>query len=205
LDSYWAAGGVRAVDIVTLHGYPGGLPPESICYFRTLPLKSIMAKYGVSKPMWDTEGSWGGTTALPNTDLQAAFVARHYILHWSCGVSRYYWWSWDDSFWGTLWTPLGGMSEAAIAYKNVENWLDGATMAQPCSLNGGIKFHALYTCDLTRSGGYKARPVWNTDGSRTYTAPSEFTHYRDLAGNRYAIPPNHVVPIGLKPILLENF
>lgn len=60
LDSYWTAGGVKTVDIVSTHGYPADTNPvaEVVCAFRTLPLKALMAKYGIQKPIWDTEGSW---------------------------------------------------------------------------------------------------------------------------------------------------
>jgi len=78
-------------------------------------------------------------------------------------------------------------------------------MAKACSFNGTDAYHAVYSCDLTRSGGYQASAVWNMDGNSTYTAPSQFTQYRDLAGNTYPIPSNYEIPIGLKPILLENF
>jgi hypothetical protein len=75
----------------------------------------------------------------------------------------------------------------------------------PCSLNGSTNFyHALYTCNLTLSNGNQAQAVWYTDGNETYTAPSQFTQYRDLAGDTNSVPSNHEVTIGLKPILLEE-
>src|SRR2546427_3185297 len=79
----------------------------------------------------------------------------------------------------------------------------GATMTQPCSLNGTDGYHAVYTCALTRSGGYQARVVWNTDGDSAYTAPRQYLQYRDLQGNVNNIPSDHQVTIGHKPILLE--
>jgi hypothetical protein len=216
LDSYWAAGGVKTVDVVTLHGYPGASNPvaETICAFRTVPLKQIMAKHGVQAPLIDTEGSWGGSNTLSDPNLQAAFLARHFILHWACGVSRYYWNMWDGQvqqpFWGMLWTSSGGMTQAGKTYKNVYRALVGATMPTGCLVNGKpippppYLFHGVYTCDLTRPGGYEAQLVWNTDGPSSYTAASEFIQYRDLTGKKQSIPFNHVVPIGHKPILLEN-
>lgn len=205
LDRYWTAEGTRDVDIVTLHGYPGTVPPESICYFRTQPLKAVMAKYGISKPLWDTEASWGGgdVSRALSADQRIAFVARHYLMHWSCGVSRYYWWLWGKDY-GAMLDETGNRNEASIAYENVEHWMVGATMAHPCAAAKGEKYHALYICDLTREGGYQARIVWHTDGNSSYPAPSQFVHYHDLQGGQYDVPSNHQVPIGIKPILLEN-
>ena len=53
-----------------------------------------MATYGQSgKPLWDTETSWGVTAAscFYNQDLQAAFLAQLFMLHWSAGVERVFW------------------------------------------------------------------------------------------------------------------
>lgn len=216
LDSYWAAGGVKTVDLVTTHDYPDPRNPvaEVICAFRTLPLKAVMVKYGIQKPIWDTEGSWGGANTLSSDDLQAAFVARHLILHWACGVQRFYWYAWDGAdlypYWGNLWSSVTRTSPAGYAFMNVEKWLRGAVMPNSCLVNGGkipappSLFHGVYTCNLTRAGGYQAQAVWNTDGASTYIAPTQFTKYRDVAGHVYALPASHEIGIGHKPILLEN-
>ena len=84
--------------------------------------------------------------------------------------------------------------------------MNGATMAQPCSLNGATSAYPRgHYLRPRRSGGYQARAVWNTDGSSTYTVPAQYFQYRDLTGNTYSVPSSHEVTIGLKPILLENF
>ena len=100
MDKFYAVGGVRTVDVVSLHGYPDpkNAVPETIGGFLSVPMKAVMAKYGLSqKPLWDTEGSWGDTnsSAITDPDLQAAFVARDYLLHWSNGIHRFYWYTWD--------------------------------------------------------------------------------------------------------------
>jgi hypothetical protein len=210
LDAYFAAGGTKDIDAVAIHAYPNPSNDiaEVITGSLTTAIKAVMNKYGLSaKPLWDTESSWGyaSSGAITDPDLRAAFVARNYLLHWSMGITRAYWYGWDNRNIGTMWGPTAGVSEAGIAYEQVYNWMTGATMAHQCSFQGANGYHAVYTCDLTRSGGYQARAVWNTDGDSTYTVPSQFTQYRDLAGNKYVIRSDNEVPIGLKPILLENF
>jgi hypothetical protein len=208
LDSYFAAGGTRDIDAVGMHASPN--PNNDVAEFMmgsvTTGMRSVMQKYGLSnKPLWNTENDWGANTAILNPDAQAAFVARNLLLNWNVGVTRAYWYAWDNTTVGTLWSTTSGVTEAANAYEQVESWMKGAVMA-PCSLNGSTNiYHAVYTCNLTRSGGYQAQAVWNTDGNKTYTAPSQFTKYRDLAGATTPIPSNHLVTIGIKPILLENF
>lgn len=216
IDDYWGAGGVKTVDVVALHNYPNpdNPVPEVICAFRTVPLRKIMEKYGIHKPLWDTEGSWGTASTLSNIDLQTAFAARFEILHWACGVQRFYWYAWDGAtrtpVWGNLWSSSTGVTEAGVAFKTVENWLNGALMLHGCLMNGAAipsapaLFHGVYTCNLARAGGYSGQVVWNTDGLSTYTAPNRFTQYIDLTGAVHTLPSNHEVTIGLKPILLQN-
>ena len=210
LDAYFAAGGTKDIDVVAMHAYPNpnNDEAEAITGGLTTGVRAVMTKYGLStKPLWNTESSWGyaSSGAITDPDLRAAFVARNYLLHWSMGITRAYWYGWDNPNIGTMWSPTTGVSEAGIAYEQVYNWMNGATMAQPCSLNGAtVSYHAVITCDLARSGGYQARAVWNTDGNSSYTAPSQYLQYRTLQGNVYDIAGDHQVTIGQQPILLEG-
>ena len=209
--SYLAAGGTTDVDGIAFHSYPDPSNdiPETITGSLISTLRTVMTTYGLAgKPMWDTEGSWGYASAGAITDpnLRAAFVARHYLLHWSMGISRFYWYCWDDPNIGTLFTPGAAPSQPAIAYQQVYDWMHGAVLPQPCSDNGASSsYHAIYTCELTRSGGSAMLAVWNTEGDSVYTAPSQYLHYRDLSGNVFSVPSDHQITIGVKPILLENF
>jgi len=216
LEAYWQAGGVKTTDVVSIHGYPADTNPvpEVVCAFRTLPLKALMTQYGVKAPIWDTEGSWGGYNTLSSADLQAAFVSRYLTLHWACGVQRLYWYQWDGAnlapYWGMLWGGRGATTAAGYAYWITQQWLGGATMPNSCLVNGAkmpappALYKGVYSCALTRTGGYQGEIVWNTVGSSIYTAPDKFTKYEDLTGASHTLPANHEVAIGLKPILLEN-
>jgi hypothetical protein len=90
---------------------------------------------------------------------------------------------------------------AQTAWTQVQNWMVGATMANPCSQNGTV-----WTCTLTRSN-YKALAVWNTAGCFSFSVPSDYTQYRDLAGGTTQLNGAMSVTIGIQPIqtiLLEN-
>jgi hypothetical protein len=208
MDQYWGAGGVKDVDIVSIHGYPAAKVndvPESIGGFKTQPLRKVMVNYGIGKPIWDTEASWGNTDdyAITDPDLQAAFLARHFILHWSNRVMRFYWYAWNSPNWGNLWNARTGMTSAAVAYQQVHKWMSGATMPQSCAILGTSIYFATYSCPFVRPGGYQALAVWNTTGPVLFSVPSGYTHYLDLKGNSFPISTATIV-IGLKPILLEN-
>lgn len=211
LDSYFAAGGTQDIDAIAFHLYPNTSNDiaETVTTTATSTLRTVMAKYGLAgKPMWNTEGGWGYQSdgAITDPNLRAAFVARDYLLHWSMGISRFYWYAWDDPNIGTLFTPGTSQSEAAIAYQQVYSWMHGAVLVQPCSDNGAASpYSAIYTCELTRPGGSQFIAVWNTEGNSAYSVPTNYLHYRDLSGNITAVSSNHQVTIGLKPILLENF
>jgi hypothetical protein len=206
LEGYLAAGGVRSVDAFSVHGYTTNMDldtPEVSQAWKSEPLKAILAKYGLAdKPIWDTEGSWGNQArrAIKDPDLQAAFVARAYLLHWAAGITRYYWYAWDEPNWGTLWDRETGLRKPGVAYEQIYQWMVGATMTRLCSERGGDT----WTCEFSRPGGYVAEAVWNTSGNQHYSAPSKYSQFRDLDGNTVKVSSGSV-EIGLKPILLENF
>lgn len=213
LAAYYAAGGVRTIDVNSLHGYPApdNDIAETIQSFLTLPFLQVFSDFGINnKPLWDTEGSWGDESAgaIKDPDRQVAFVARDYLLHWSFGFSRFYWYLWEDNpgGWGFLLDASSNtLRPAAIVYQQVYIWMNGATMARPCSRNGSADaYHAIYTCDLIRAGGYQARAVWNTDGRSAYTAPNQYVTYRDLEGKVHEILKDHRVVIGPEPVLLQS-
>jgi len=213
MGPYLALGGGQYADIISFHGYSwsstwGVWPqPEDIVPLVEN-LKAQLVIYGqTSKPLWCTEGSWGDTSGngFTDPDLRAAFLARHYILQESEGVVRYYWFAWDNGNDG-LWSASTGISEAGTAYQQVEDWLVGLTPTGQCVQNGTI-----WTCNYTKSGGYQAETIWDTsqtcsNGSCTTNSMkvgSQFRHYKDIAGGTHSIV-NSSVPVGSKPILLQN-
>lgn len=201
--NYLAAGGGRYADIIAFHGYiegscPGALPNTSVVPSRVAAFRQMISNYGQgSKPLWNTEAGWGhtDTTCFTNTDLQAGFVAQMYLLYTSSRVARLYWYQWDNTNDGTLWN--GALLKPGQAYAQSYSWLVGATLIQPCSEAS----NGTWTCVMTRAGGYEAEAVWNRSGA-SYTAPSQYGHYLDVYGNKYALPVNGSVNIGYKPILL---
>jgi polysaccharide biosynthesis protein PslG len=214
-SNYSAAGGLQWADIIATHASVNFHPMSCGVYPQpenlTIDMNNLRAdldKYGAgSKPIWDTEGSWGvtSTDCFTNPDLQAAFLARYYLMHFSEGIVRFYWRGWEDSE-GGLWTPSAGVNEAGVAYQQMYSWLVGATLTKSCSPNGTV-----WTCNLSRSNGYAAQAVWDTSlscgngtcASAPFPAQSQYVRYRNIAGQVTEIT-GPTVPIGAKPILLEN-
>jgi hypothetical protein len=188
----------------------GGTPecPDTLLG-KIATMRSLLDKGGMAgKPLWATEGGWGTNGELPDPDAQAAYVARWLILQASSGVARAYWFMWDNGGdargWGGMWDGRNGMNKAGVAYGQVYNWLVGASFTKSCSGD-----HDVWTCDISRPGGYQARIVWNaansynTQATSKYVIGGDFSQYRDLQGAKVPIG-NGAVMIGSKPILLEK-
>jgi len=208
MSSYFAGSGENFADIVTFHGYVNaghGKPVEDIVSIVDTVDSHRFGALAV-KPLWDTESSWGKDPNFSEPDLQAAFLARDYLLHWSNGVERFYWYQYGNTQSGTLWTD-SGLTLAGIAYAQVYDWMVGATMPAACSARGSV-----WTCDLTKPGGIREQAVWDVADScsngncttSTYTPDATYTKYADLAGNLTSFTQGTAVHIGAKPILLEN-
>jgi hypothetical protein len=212
---YLAAGGAAYADIATFHGYPATSTTDSA---NTVVEDINAARSGTAlafSPLWDTEVA----STLTDPDMQAAFVGQLYLLQWSLGVSRVYWFQYGDGGPSTLWDENGQngcndggngrgcMEEAGVSYSTVYNWMVGNTMTTACSVAGTV-----WTCGLSGPNGYQAEAIWDTSqtcgsgicSTGNQTVPAIYTQYSDLAGDPPVSISGHVVPVGLKPILLEN-
>lgn len=172
-------------------------------------MRSLMNQNGMAgRPLWATEGGWGTNGEMPDPDAQAAYVARWLILQASSGVARAYWFMWDNGGdprgWGGMWDQSNGINKGGVAYGQVYKWLVGASFTKPCSGD-----HDVWSCDISRPGGYQGRIVWNasqsynTQAASKYATGSEFSQYRDLKGDKVPISGGTVM-IGSKPVLLEK-
>jgi hypothetical protein len=214
---YVAAGGVRYADVVTFHGYPGArcgaFPDPANVINRVNGIQTILSAAGITgKALWDTEASWGNEQAncFTDQDSQAAFLAQFYLLHLSEGVSRFYWYQWNNGIWGTLWSPdpapNGTMLQSGTAYQQVYDWVVGNSLAAPCTSSG-----TQWTCTFTGPGGYQAEAIWDTSQScgngscstLNVSIDSKYIRAHDLTGSSTAVA-NHSVAVGLKPVLVTN-
>ena len=201
LSTFLAAGGSSYVDGIAFHGYWSASAEDLISLVNSY--KTVMAANGVAtKPMYDTESSWAGFGNLgtPSMTSQVSYVAKSYLLHWSAGISRFVWFAYDGgTTWGGMLTSTGAESAAATSYKQVYSWMVGAYLSTPCAQAS----NGIYTCGLTRPGGYSAQAVWIPNSTATYTVAAGFTQYQDLAGVVHPITGN-TIPIQDQPILLET-
>jgi hypothetical protein len=202
MSRFLDGGGGNYADIASFHGY---LDPNS----EAESIIEIIAKFKAvfaahrqdNKPIWDTEAGWGLNSQLPNQDHQAAFLAKFYLLHWSAGIERFYWYAYDNSEWGTLWDDRNGLRKAGQAYGQVYDWLRGATMTAPCAL-----VQSVWKCAFAHENGSQSLVVWTSgkelDISVRTLSSNTFRGYRDLDGNSHKVIGGQV-PISASPIVLE--
>ncbi|MGC1373969.1 MAG: glycosyl hydrolase [Candidatus Sulfotelmatobacter sp.] len=215
LTSYLQAGGGKYADVIAFHGYSRALPPTPI---QTEPelvsnlaqsIVSAASSNGVgSYPVWDTEVGFNNDTDpgdITDPDQQAAYVAVVYLLQWSDGISRMYWYSYGNGATGTL-TDGSILNEAGTAYGVVEQWMVGSTLTSPCSASGTV-----WTCAFKNAKGTQVLAVWDAGQSCTggtcttsnYSPSATYTQYVDLTGATHTISASNTAQIGVKPILLE--
>jgi polysaccharide biosynthesis protein PslG len=211
---YAAAGGLDYADIIALHGgvntsphYCGNWPKAADFITQVANLRTILASFNQHKFIWDTEASWGHADddCFTDQDLQAAFLAQFYMFHRSTRIVRFFWYSYSDGDTGELFDGKT-LTKGGVAYQQVYNWMLGKTLTKPCSANGTV-----WTCSFVAPNGYVGEAVWDTAQScdhgtcqtEQYSVGKVYTQYRTLSGETIAIT-NGQVPIGAKPIMVEN-
>jgi hypothetical protein len=211
--------GSAAVDIISAHLYPSTYTPEQIPNELAI-VRNYLIAADLAKPFWIGEGGWGENSEATEVsdgdpDMEAAFVARFAVMQWASGISRSYWYQWDNSAYGTLWSPTsnsgcsttftsGYICKPGLAYQQVYDWLLGSTLGA-CSVTGTV-----WTCTLTQSSGSLAEIIWDTSQicsngtctSSQHSVPLVYVSYDDLTGASYSI--SGTAPVGIKPILLQT-
>jgi putative Ig domain-containing protein len=203
--------GRNAIDILNFHFYAMLTETAEEIPFHVSNIKAGLHSADLAAmPLWSSEGGWGFDTSLSDPDLQEAFLVRYFLLGWSSGISRLTWYEFENSGWGTLYSPQthGSLTEAGLAYQQVYSWLAGNSMPQACT---GPTYPAVgvWTCAVTTPSGTNMLAVWDSsqscsDGVCTTSLYSQnpiYSSYVGLNGKKTAVTVGSVA-IGAKPILL---
>jgi Glycosyl hydrolases family 39 len=215
LDQYLKSGGGEYADVIGFHLYVNPSAPEEM-----LPLiqqvEQVMRNDGAGdKPLWDTETGWaiqntlsvvqpasgkGFNSIVLSPDQASTYLARTYILSWASGVSRLYWYAWDNGTMGLVENGGKILKAPARAYGELENWLIGARMTSCSSDSAGT-----WTCEITRDNGYHGWIVWNPDHPVQFAVPADWgvKTIRDLEGNEKPMS-DKTTQITATPVLLER-
>lgn len=206
MPGYVKAGGLQYADIASFHGYISprlGQAPEAEAN-KVQAMKSALGSKQM--PIWDSEGAWGDDSAFPDPDMQAAYTARMYLMQWSSGVQRFYWFQWGNTVLGTLLN--GTVTKAGTAYSEVYGWMVGQRLQKPCTSLGTV-----WTCTFVNTSGVTSLVVWNASPTMAchngrcpgslFAYPSGYSSYQTLAGGTSKLSGGKVL-IGTEPILLTR-
>jgi polysaccharide biosynthesis protein PslG len=196
------------VDALSFQLYPqqAGSPEDSMVILRQV--RAILAKYKVSKPIYNTEvnyGMVGGPNAgapakqIP-VQAQVANVARTYLLNAENHVSRVYWYSWDlvkMSNTAMVGANQTSLTPAGRAYGVVRSWIVG-TRPAGCSVKKGT-----YVCAFKTTSGVR-RAVWNPSKTVTMAMPRTTTSYSTADGKAHRTKAGKKIKIGSVPVLVHS-
>jgi hypothetical protein len=201
LEQFLKKGGGAYIDFVGYHFYvPTGTPEMMLPLINRV--QDIMTKHGIrEKPLWNTETGWlieskeqplAPGTYPPNwkvldQDQAAAYVARSLILGWYAGLSRFYWYAWDNKQYGLVEPESKSMKPAATAFAVTMRWLEGAKM-KGCSTSGEV-----WICSITGTKGDEYSIAWNAGNSEKRVGLSSLGNAREmefLDGARRTVKPN---------------
>ena len=186
LDTYLSLGGGNYADVIGYHFYVNPDPPESIAYMVS-DVQAILKKYGqAGKPLWNTETGWHWPASF-TPEQESAYLARSYLLSWGIGVSRFYWYAWDDHDWATLQLTNadGSTRPSAQTFAVVRGWMLNSDVSKCSSDAGGT-----WICNLSQ-GTVTSHVVWNQNGTSTFSIPQGWnpTLMIDDAGQRTTLAP----------------
>ena len=216
LDEFLKKGGGAYVDVVGYHFYvPTGAPEMMLPLIKRV--QELMTKHGIrEKPLWNTEtgwliqnkeqplapGSYPSDWKVLDQDQAAAYVARSLILGWYAGVSRFYWYAWDNKQMGGLIEPESkSMKPAATAFAVTVRWLEGAKMSG-CSTSGEV-----WICSMKGMKGDTYSIAWSAGNSENRIKLSSIGNPKEMEfidGTRQTVKADGSgeITIGLSPVRL---
>lgn len=210
LERYFAAGGGRFADVISYHFYVPKDDPEEIPVFVNK-VRSILSKYNLSdKPIWNTEAGWlvenkkGGygpnrrPAAMTWRGLKWAeadgIVLRAYLINFSMGVQRFYWYAWDNQAMGLAEDKGRTAKPAAAGYATAYRWLVGK------DFNGCGKVESVHYC-RTIFEGISSYIVW-AQKETAFDVPSNWNvkKFEDINERVFEITPS--ITVGPRPVRL---
>ena len=202
LDGFLRLGGGRYVDMIGFHLYVYPSPPEALIPLARQ-IESVMHQYGIgNKPLWDTEVGWVTPKPMPSDEVAAGFIMRAQIVAWAAGISRQYWYSWDNHNYALQ--VVDSQDEhptaAGQAYAQVEQWLAGGRMTS-CRSNNGVWVVDLFTADRN----HPSKIVWSeAPAPRSFHLPDDWrvSAFTDFRGEEHPVK-GRTLEIGPVPLLVQ--
>lgn len=193
-------------DIISYHAYPaylgdmlsvteysdwerrGGILMGKVDFMR-----EVMSRYGVDKPLMNTETSflcpeWSKKYCLPPKedffDAQADYVPRLYVRNLAAGVLATYWYAFDDTGWRYSSVLEGNRTPkpAYTAYVKMREFLEETEYQGALDLPEGLEGY------IFQGGQKKVWVVWSQEDSLVFLPkPEGFLGAYDKFGNSVSL------------------
>jgi hypothetical protein len=208
LDYYLSLGGGAVADVIGYHFYLDEAP-EALANWYIPRVWAVLEAHGqAAKPLWNTEGGYlrpviPGPKTLSD-DLGAAYLARTYLLNWAGGVSRFYFYAWDNHTTTNIELTAAddvALTTAGVAYRELAGWLLGARLTDLSVDENGV-----WIVSFDQATGDRAHIVWRTSTTVTFAPPPAWNvqSARMLTGARRSLAGRTQLAVGLSPLLLES-
>jgi Cellulase (glycosyl hydrolase family 5) len=152
-------GYANSADIIGYHLYVSPKQPEAIAPLASK-IFSLLNRYGVSKPVWNTETGWMLPSTFQSEDQAAGVAVRALLIGRASGIERFIWYEWDNHCCVSLFMTEADNAtptRAALAYANLQKWLVGNTLTS-CALDSS----GVWSCGLQFSSGAQGVILWTT-------------------------------------------
>ncbi|WP_028534646.1 beta-galactosidase [Paludibacterium yongneupense] len=205
LQSFLNAGGGSTFDVLSWHlYYAPAWPEKSAGHIQRL--RSILNSYGLTtKPIWNSEvgvpfAIFETTVAQTQTpsNLDYALLLRSYLIDAAFGVSRVFWYAWDDGTFGMAQPTSYASQGAKPAISSVIAFLSGKTVT------GCTETNYLWKCTLATATGSPQTVVWadSAVGSLSYTIPATASRVYQV-GLLSTMAAGQTVTLGYQPLIIQ--
>jgi hypothetical protein len=211
-------GGAPYFDLVNFHGYAfywGQVYDQNYSYWKHRGgivlgkidfLRSMMAAYGVDKPIMLTEASlvcpeWNPYCKAPKQDFfeaQADYVPSVFIRSWAAGIVATFWFSMDDAGWRySSLTSDNGLRLSYHAYSFMTQELQEARIGAQITSFAGLDGYRFITREKT------IWVLWSND-TQAYnmTLPANVLQILDRQGGQISLPADNVLSVK-SPVYIE--
>jgi hypothetical protein len=193
-------GYANSADIIGYHFYVSPREPEDIATL-VAEVSLLLDRYGVNKPVWNTETGWLSPSTFTSEDQAASIAVRALLVGRSSGLDRFLWYEWDNHCCVSLFMTEADNAtptRAALAYAHLQQWLVGNVLG-PCAADR----HGTWSCSLTFSDGRRGLILWNPKGKTQVNEKLSWTptELEDMYGNSTP-PPGARLSVDQNPVML---
>ncbi|MDQ1667995.1 MAG: polysaccharide biosynthesis protein PslG [Actinomycetota bacterium] len=194
------------VDVVSLQLYPlpDGTPASSMELLSQMRKALTSHGVGVDKPIWNTEINYGLTgkpvDPAPKAE-QIMNVVATYLLNAANGISRVYWYGWDQQqIVNTLLVQpdLATRTPAGDAFVRMRKWMLGAKVTS-CKTDA----NGTYACTLEGPKG-TSTVFWNPEGKTSVTVPDGATTAQEIDKAKQPVTAGSPLTVGRIPVMVSS-